>query len=245
MTSHESADEVPRAAEPAVMASGIARTQAAQTDGAVPPLSTAERDLMYELIAVGVKAVSQGLVLGSGGNLSARVPGSSRFVVTASSTWLDRLDADDFSVIDMSGGVLLGAPTPSSEWKLHQRTYAVRDDVNAIVHVHPQYAVLVDAIGAPIRLITLDHVAYVRSVGRVGYFPNGSDELADGAAKQALEHNTMVLAHHGCSAIGEDVDMAFRRATNLEEAATATYRLLVLGDTGTAFPAEHLTAIHQ
>lgn len=240
MTTQHSADELSPA-------SGVVLTGDAppHTDGAVAPLSRVERALVDELISVGAKAVSQGLVLGSGGNLSARVPGSSRFVVTASSTWLDRLDADDFSVVDLSGRVLLGARTPSSEWKLHQRTYVVRDDVNAIVHVHPQYAVLVDAIGAPIRLITLDHAVYVRSVGRVDYFPNGSDELADGAAKQALEHNTMVLAHHGCSAMGEDVDMAFRRATNLEEAATATYRLLVLGDTRTAFPAEHLNAIHH
>ena len=31
--------------------------------------------------------------------------------------------------------------------------------------------------------------------------------------------------------------MAYRRALNLEEAATATYRMLLLGDTTTAFPA--------
>jgi hypothetical protein len=30
--------------------------------------------------------------------------------------------------------------------------------------------------------------------------------------------------------------MAFRRAMNLEEAAIATYRALLLGDTTTAFP---------
>jgi L-fuculose-phosphate aldolase len=46
----------------------------------------------------------------------------------------------------------------------------------------------------------------------------------------------IVLSHHGCSALGEDVGMAFRRAMNLEEAAVATYRCLLLGDTTTAFP---------
>jgi ribulose-5-phosphate 4-epimerase/fuculose-1-phosphate aldolase len=38
------------------------------------------------------------------------------------------------------------------------------------------------------------------------------------------------------SALGPDVGTAFRRALNLEEAATATYRMLLLGDTTTAFP---------
>jgi L-fuculose-phosphate aldolase len=70
----------------------------------------------------------------------------------------------------------------------------------------------------------------------VPYFPNGSDELADGAAEQAREHDCIVLSHHGCSAVGEDLGAAYRRALNLEEAAIATYRALLLGDTTTAFP---------
>src|SRR3954470_22472003 len=137
----------------------------------------------------------------------------------------------------LDGAVVSGAARPSSEWKLHQRTYRVRPDVGAVVHLHPQHAVLVDALGHRIRLLTLDHAVYVRSVGTVPYFPNGSDELADAAADQAREHDCIVLSHHGCSALGGDVGAAFRRALNLEEAATATYRCLLLGDTTTAFPA--------
>jgi L-fuculose-phosphate aldolase len=85
-------------------------------------------------------------------------------------------------------------------------------------------------------MITLDHAVYIRSVGTVPYFPNGSDELADAAATQARDHDCIVLSHHGCSALGPDVGMAFRRALNLEEAATATYRCLLLGDTTCTFP---------
>ena len=193
------------------------------------------------LAEVGEHAVRSGLILASGGNLSARLPGSDRFVVTAAGTWLDGLTQADFSTLACSDGELLaGAATPSTEWKLHWRTYQARPDVNAIVHLHPQHAVLVDALGEEIRLLTLDHANYVRSVGRVPYHPNGSDELAEAAASEAGVHNTMVLAHHGCSALGEDVGMAYRRAMNLEEAAVATYRLLVLGNRTLRFPPEHL-----
>jgi L-fuculose-phosphate aldolase len=65
--------------------------------------------------------------------------------------------------------------------------------------------------------------------------------LAEAAAGEAVVHNAMVLAHHGCSALGENVGMAYRRAMNLEEAAVATYRLLVLGNRTLRFPAEHVT----
>ncbi|MGI5348934.1 class II aldolase/adducin family protein [Streptomyces sp. CA-250714] len=192
--------------------------------------------LIEQLIDVGATAVRRGFVLASGGNLSARLPGSDEFVVTGKGTWLDRLAPGDFTRMNLAGEIVGGNPEPSSEWKLHQRTYRVREDANAIVHMHPQHAVLVDALGHEIRLLTLDHAVYVRSVGRTDFYPNGSDELADSAAEQAKEHNCVLLAHHGCSALGEDVGMAFRRAMNLEEAATATYRALLLGDRTTRFP---------
>jgi L-fuculose-phosphate aldolase len=190
-----------------------------------------------QLVDVGRSAVAHGLVVASGGNLSARLPGASGFVVTGGGTWLDRLTPADFSVLSLDGDVVGGAVRPSTEWKLHQRTYRTRTDVHAIVHLHPQHAVLVDALGHPIRRLSLDHATYVRSVGTVPYFPNGSDELADAAAEQARDHDCIVLSHHGCSTLGDDVGMAYRRALNLEEAATATYRMLLLGDTTTAFPA--------
>jgi L-fuculose-phosphate aldolase len=202
-------------------------------------------DLLESLAEVGRLAVGSGLALASGGNLSARRPGSSEFVVTGAGTWLDRLTPADFSVLTLEGEVVGGAERPSSEWKLHQRTYQVRPDVNAVVHLHPQHAVLVDALGHPIRLITLDHAYYVRSVGTVPYFPNGSDELADSAAEQAREHDCIVLSHHGCSALGADVGMAYRRALNLEEAAVATYRCLAVGDTRTTFPPEAFAVLHH
>ncbi|MGY1809127.1 class II aldolase/adducin family protein [Blastococcus sp. SYSU D00669] len=200
--------------------------------------ATTRAEAVEQLVEVGRLAVERGLVLASGGNLSARLPGETEFVVTAAGTWLDRLTPGDFSVVTLDGEVVGGAARPSSEWKLHQRTYLARPDVGAVVHLHPQHTVLVDALGHRIRLLTLDHAVYVRSFGTVPFHPNGSDALADAAAEQARTHDCVVLAHHGCSALGPDVGTAFRRALNLEEAATATYRMLLLGDTTTAFPAD-------
>ncbi|MBK1782694.1 class II aldolase/adducin family protein [Prauserella cavernicola] len=207
--------------------------------------ATTAGELVEQLIEVGRTAVERGFVLASGGNLSARLPGASEFVVTASGTWLDRLVPEDFTTMTVDGEIVGGNPDPSSEWKLHQRSYRVRDDVNAVIHMHPQHTVLVDALGHPIRLFTLDHAVYVKSVGRTGYYPNGSDELADTAAEQARVHNCVIMGNHGCSALGEDIGMAFRRAMNLEEAATATFRALSLGDTTTEFPEEAWKSLHH
>ncbi len=195
-------------------------------------------DLLTQLRDAGRHVVERGLVQASGGNLSARLPGTDRFLVTGTGTWLDRLTDDDFAELTVGGEQVGGAVRPSVEWMLHQRTYAMRDDVAAVVHLHPQHVLLVDLLGAPIRFTTLDHQFYVGSAGRVPFLSSGSGELADAAAEAARDHDAVVLAHHGCSALGDTVAMALRRALNLEEAAMMTYRLLVAGDTTADFPQE-------
>lgn len=205
------------------------------------------RALVEELCAVGADAVDKGLALASGGNLSVRVPGGDEFAVTGAGTFLDKLTPEDFAVIGLDGSAAGGTPgvRPSSEWKLHQRTFKVRQDVSCVIHLHPQYAVLLDALGHKIRLFTLDHAFYVKSIGRTDYYPNGSDELADSAAAQARDHNCIILGNHGSSAIGPDIEMAYRRAVNMEQAAETTYRALLLGDSATEFPREHWMSLHH
>ena len=78
--------------------------------------------------------------------------------------------------------------------------------------------------------------------------PGFDNSSMDGYAVRAAEAvrdgtNAVVLAHHGCSALGDSTSMALRRAMNLEEAATMTYRLILAGDTDTDFPAEFLGRI--
>lgn len=208
--------------------------------------SPSQRALIDELITIGSDVVSRHLTLASGGNLSVRDPEHpERFIITGLGTWFDRLTQADFSLVTLDGSVESGLSQPSSEWKLHQRAYLTRPEVGAVIHVHPQYSVLVDAMGHPIRLLTLDHVSYVKSVGRVPFAPNGSDELGDSVAEQLTDNNCVILGHHGSATVAETLEMAYRRVLNLEEAATNTYRALIAGDTTTEFPHEHALSVHS
>jgi L-fuculose-phosphate aldolase len=195
------------------------------------------RALADELAAAGSVAVARGLVVGSGGNLSARVaPGAAEFVVTAAGTWLDTLADGDFSVLGLDGAARGGHPTPTSEWRLHAAVYAARPDVTAIVHLHPQASVLLDAVGHEIRCITTDHVRYVDRVVSTGFYSCGTEELAAAAAAALAEADCAILSHHGCSVVADSVELALKRALNLEEAAELTYRALLLGDSTTVCP---------
>ncbi|MEE8600543.1 class II aldolase/adducin family protein [Euzebya tangerina] len=206
-------------------------------------LSTAVR----QLARAGARAVSSGLVVGSGGNLSARDPETGLIAVTASGVWLDDLDGPSFSIVTPDGEVVDGHPTPSTELPLHLACYAARPDVHAAIHLHPQVCVLLDALGHEIRLITTDHTFYVRDIARVPYLPHGTQEVADATAEVLSgATNCGILAHHGCITLADTVELAFKRAQNLEEAALMTMRALRLGDTTTICPPayrDHITAL--
>ena len=201
--------------------------------------------LIDELIEVGRDAARRGLVLASAGNLSARLAGGESFAVTAAGTWFDRLGPGDFSVLAMDGTVLAGHPTPSTEWKLHARTYEVRPDVTCVIHLHPQAAVVLDACGHEVRLITLDHAYYLRRVVRVPFAHNGTDELADTAAAAARDCDAIIMGNHGCSTLGDTIAMAYRRALQLEDAAESTFRCLSIGNTDATFPPEALEGLRH
>lgn len=202
-------------------------------------------DLVEQLIDVGRKAVQAGLVIGSGGNLSARVPGSDECVVTCSGSALDELTPEQFSVVGIADGEVRGGhPVPSSEVPLHLATYRVRPDANALIHLHPQTSVLLDALGHPIRLLTIDHAYYVREVRSTPFIQSGTPELAEAGAQAVADGcNCVILGHHGCSVVADTVDLAWKRANNLEEAARATLTMLQLGDTTTACPPSYLETV--
>jgi L-fuculose-phosphate aldolase len=194
-------------------------------------------DLRDQLAHVGYDLVQAGLVVGSGGNLSARVPDDDALWVTASGTWLDRLSRGSFAAVRVSDGspatVGNAPPTqaePTSELALHLALYRARPDVNAIVHLHPQTALLLDALGEHIRIVTTDHAFYLRRVSTVPFrLPGGTEVAALTAAMAADGTDCLVLSHHGSVVMGDSVELAHKRARNLEEAAQLTYRALAAG----------------
>jgi ribulose-5-phosphate 4-epimerase/fuculose-1-phosphate aldolase len=194
-------------------------------------------DLRDQLAHVGYDVVQAGLVCGSGGNLSARIPDEDACWASASGSWLDRLSRTTFAAVRISDGspAAVGAVPPSgvqptSEIALHLALYRARPDVNAVIHLHPQTALLLDALGEHIRIVTTDHAFYLRRVSTVPFRMPGSTELASMTAAMAADGtDCLVLSQHGSVVMADSVELAHKRARNLEEAASLTYRALAAG----------------
>ncbi len=194
-------------------------------------------DLRDQLAHVGYDVVQAGLVCGSGGNLSARIPDEDACWVTASGAWLDRLSRTTFTSVRISDGAPAAVGTmppprvePTSELALHLALYRTRPDVNAVIHLHPQTALLLDALGEHVRIVTTDHAFYLRRVSTVPFRLPGTVELASLTAAMAADGtDCLVLSQHGCVVMADTVELAHKRARNLEEAAALTYRALAAG----------------
>jgi len=212
-------------------------------------------DLRDQLAHVGYDVVQAGLVCGSGGNLSARIPDEDACWITASGAWLDRLSRTAFAPVRISDGspAVVGALPPpriepSSELALHLALYRTREDVNAIVHLHPQTALLLDALGEHVRIVTTDHAYYLKRVSTVPFRLPGTTELASLTAAMAADGtDCLVLSQHGCVVMADSVELAHKRARNLEEAAMLTYRALTAGrlDGLRECPEEFLDRLHS
>jgi len=206
------------------------------------------------IVRLGTRAAAAGLAVGAGGNVSVRT-GPDEIMVTPSGQALDEIDRADLVIVGLDGAVRpgrsvaaggggrSGGPRPSSESLMHLAAHRARPDAPVALHVHPPHANLLAAMGRPIRLITLDHAYYVRRLGQVPYLPSGTEELADAVAEALSDVDVVMLTHHGCLVVASDADTAYERAVNLEAAATATYRALLLGDTTTVCPPAYLARV--
>lgn len=193
-----------------------------------------------ELLHFGRLLVADGLVVGTGGNISARLDTHDEILITPSGHSLAELDPADLVRLDLEGKVLGGRARPSSEWQMHVETYKARPDVRAVLHLHPPISTMLHAIGRPIRLMTTDHSYYVREIRSVPYIYPGTQELAEAIAGQLDGADVVLVQFHGCLLAAADMAAARQRALNLEAAAAATYQALLLGDGTTACPPEFL-----
>src|SRR5438067_9273437 len=93
-----------------------------------------------------------GLVVWTGGNVSARDPESGLVVIKPSGVLYDELRPEDHVVVNLEGDIVEGELKPSSDTASHLYVYRHRPDVNGAVHTHDCYSTAGAAHGRPISV---------------------------------------------------------------------------------------------
>ena len=174
-----------------------------------------------ELTRYSARIVRRGLVVGPGGNTSAR--DGELMWISPSGYALDEIGADDWVAIDIgSGQVRRPEPRPSSESAMHLAIYRARPDVSAIVHTHPPTTIGVISAGLDeIPFMFPDQVALVGTVPCIDYVVPCSQELADAVVEtmRDREVNALLMQNHGLITIGHNLKEAYYRTEVIEDAA--------------------------
>ncbi len=177
-----------------------------------------------KLVMASKRAYTRGIQTGSGGNVSARIPGTETMLVKASGGSLGDCTPEGFLITDFDGNLIEGTGKPTREALLHGYIYKLREDVNAVVHVHSPYAIgwssskkdlpLVtwhSRLKMPADIPTLDvHAAMVRPE---------DVPMVEEMFKKCPTTPAFILADHGVVAMGKDPLAAEHIAELIEETA--------------------------
>ncbi len=174
------------------------------------------------------KLAEEGLVLGTAGNVSARVD-EEHFAISPTGAVLEQLAADQVPVVDASGDVVAGELAPTSELDLHLGVYE-RYDAGAVVHTHAPLATALSCVIEELPPVHYGMLVFGGAVRVAPYKTFGTPELAAGVL-DALEGKTVALmANHGAIAYGASVDAAVDLTLQLEWACSVYWHARQIGE---------------
>ncbi|WP_399092825.1 class II aldolase/adducin family protein [Streptomyces sp. BBFR2] len=166
-----------------------------------------------EVVATARRTVADGLVVGTSGNVSARV--GDTVLVTPSGVPYDRLGPGDLTAVGLDGRQCAGSLPPTSELPMHLAVYRATD-ATALVHTHAPHATAVTVLTGELPPVHYMTAALGGPVRVAPYAPYGSDELAAHALAALRDRTACLLAHHGTLALGATLDQALDRTAQLE-----------------------------
>ena len=172
-----------------------------------------------------------GLVTGSSGNVSARLPDATGLLaVTSLGTACSQAEAGDIVVADFNGEPLEDGTMPSSETLLHAGIYRARPDVGAVVHTHSVYASVAAVAGLEVPPVIDEMVIAVGGSIRVSkYAFPGTQELADNVRDALEDRGAALIRNHGAVAVGRDLREAVDVSALVERVSQVYVQTSILG----------------
>jgi L-fuculose-phosphate aldolase len=183
-------------------------------------------ELRQVVAAAARRLATEGLLVGTAGNVSAR--DGDRIAVTATGVVLAGCTADEVTVVDADGRALEGDLVATSELDLHLGVYATTTAA-AVVHTHAPYSTAVACVLDELPVIHYQQLLLGGTIRVAPYATFGTPELA-AAVREALDgRQAALMGNHGSVAIGGSLDGAVENALLLEWLAALHHRASALG----------------
>jgi len=203
------------------------------------------REARKTVLEAALKMAEKGLVVGTSGNISLRLPSDGKnqlIAITPTSRHYDTLKIEDIPIIDFEGRKVAGDLPPSIETPLHMGIYQARKDVNAVIHTHSVFASAAAVAGIDIPPILEDQAAFLGGeIKLAGYALSGTPEQLTNVLAALGERNAVLLANHGAVGMGRTMRDAFTACELIEKTARVYFLALSAGKIN-QLPAKSLAA---
>ena len=190
-------------------------------------------EIRNEIVNYSRQMYDEHLVSATSGNISVRLPDNENaFAITPSSENYARMTPERIVIMTVDGEILSGPEDakPSSEWKMHAALYKNKSNVNAIVHTHSPYATAFAVNRETIPMILIEMKPWLGGdIPLAEYAPTGSAELGVNVARDIGSRSGCLLANHGVVAIASNLDLAYVRASYVEDAAKIYHMAKTVG----------------
>jgi L-ribulose-5-phosphate 4-epimerase len=175
-----------------------------------------------EFARVARRAWDPGLVAGSGGNMSMRIPGTDRLLIKPSGVAIVECLPETLLQVDLDGTVADGRGAPTRDLNFHLAIYRARSDLAGVIHAHVPWATSLTFFNyAELPLLTPHAQEKLGRVPVLPYFASGMDELST-CVSEAFSNpqtRTVLLGRHGMIAAAETLTAAEQVAELVEETA--------------------------
>lgn len=181
----------------------------------------------------------EGLV-GPSGHVSIRDPDEEVAYINPFNASRGELTADDVVAVDFENEPLdPDAPRPVGEAEIHTALYRTRDDVRAVLHVHPPVATLFPVADVDLVPVTLRGSVLTEPVPVL----DRPDKITSRADSEPMleamgDSNQLLIRGHGGVIADRNIKRAFARMMYIEKNAQSQLNASILGEPNPLSPEE-------
>ncbi|MCP4908335.1 MAG: cytochrome P450, partial [bacterium] len=212
---------------------------------AKPASDRAAEDVRPEMVRVIDELYGQQVITATGGNVSARIPGTDEIWITPSQLFKGDLRPESLVRIDLDGrSVDAEAASASSERLMHCAAFRARKEATAVIHAHAPQATILANSGLPFLPVSSE-AAFFDELPRIPFVMPGTQDLADAIAEALRDSWAVLMVNHGLLVAGRSLRRAADMVEIIERSSEIILGCYAVGKEPPVLPAEIVATLRK